>query len=238
MGIKIGCCGFPTSRQNYYHDFKLVEIQQTFYNLPKENTVIKWREQAPANFEFAIKAWQLITHEPQSPTYRRLKKKIPEAERDKYGNFKPTEEVFSAWAETVKIAQNLKASIVLFQCPASFTPSEENKRNMRQFFTQIPRENLTFVWEPRGKWNSEEIVKQCRELELIHCVDPFKAQPLYGDLIYLRLHGKTGYRYQYNLDDLEWLLSHYEKVNKPVYILFNNISMYEDALKLKQLLET
>jgi uncharacterized protein YecE (DUF72 family) len=237
MEIKIGCCGFPTNRQNYYYDFKLVEIQQTFYNLPKEDTAIKWRKESPPNFEFTIKAWQLITHEPRSPTYRRLKKKISEEERDKYGSFKPTEEVFSAWEKTLKIAQNLKTSIVVFQCPASFTPSEENKRNMRQFFCQIPRKNLTFVWEPRGKWDSKEILELCQELKLVHCVDPFKAQPLYGDLIYLRLHGKTGYRYQYNNGDLKWLLNQYERVNKPVYILFNNISMYEDALKLKRLLE-
>src|SRR3954469_21508206 len=33
----------------------------------------KWRALAPASFQFCLKAWQLITHTPASPTYRKLK---------------------------------------------------------------------------------------------------------------------------------------------------------------------
>jgi len=35
MKIKIGCCGFPTSKEKYYKDFKAVEIQKTFYQPPQ-----------------------------------------------------------------------------------------------------------------------------------------------------------------------------------------------------------
>jgi len=55
--IKTRCCGFAVSQQKYFQIFPLVEIQQTFYQLPRLETVLKWREAAPAGFEFTIKAW-------------------------------------------------------------------------------------------------------------------------------------------------------------------------------------
>jgi len=57
----IGCCGFQVSRQKYFKEFQLVEIQNTFYKLPWLETAVKWREQAPVDFEYTMKAWQGIT---------------------------------------------------------------------------------------------------------------------------------------------------------------------------------
>jgi len=31
--IKVGRCGYPVSRKKYYENFKVIEIQKTFYNL-------------------------------------------------------------------------------------------------------------------------------------------------------------------------------------------------------------
>ena len=38
MEIKVGCCGFPVSREKYYKNFDVVGIQQTFYQPPQEKT--------------------------------------------------------------------------------------------------------------------------------------------------------------------------------------------------------
>jgi len=95
--IKVGCCGFPIKRDTYYQEFPVVEIQQTFYRLPQITTGRRWREEAPPNFEFTMKAWQLITHNPSSPTYRRLRMDLSERNRKYYGFFKRTEEVDAAW---------------------------------------------------------------------------------------------------------------------------------------------
>jgi uncharacterized protein YecE (DUF72 family) len=54
----------------------VVEVQQTFYEPPADTTIRRWRARAPAAFEFTLKAWQLITHEPSSPTFRRLKRPL------------------------------------------------------------------------------------------------------------------------------------------------------------------
>jgi uncharacterized protein YecE (DUF72 family) len=236
MKIHIGCCGFRKARAEYYRHFEIVEIQETFYQLPQLRTAQHWREEAPEGFEFTLKAWQLITHHPSSPTYRRLKMEIPEENRDNYGFFRPTMEVFQAWEETKRIAQALRADIVVFQCPASFTPSDEHKDNMRAFFKEIDRGNLTFAWEPRGEWKGEEIESLCRELGLIHCVDPFNRLPVYGDFAYFRLHGIGGYRYQYTDADLSRLMEWCQQFNE-AYCFFNNVSMWESAWRFRQLVK-
>jgi uncharacterized protein YecE (DUF72 family) len=226
MDIRVGCCGFPKARKEYYKFFGVVEVQQTFYQPPALTTAEKWREEAPANFEFTLKAWQLITHERKSPTYRRLKLHWPADKLARCGSFKATEEVAWAWEETREIANALHAKYVVFQCPASFRPSAENKRNLDTFFRKVKRENFRFIWEPRGTWTPGEICDLCRELDLIHGVDPFKADPQWGQVRYFRLHGITGYRYRFSGEDLEKLQ---EKCQRMTYCLFNNVNMWADA---------
>jgi uncharacterized protein YecE (DUF72 family) len=235
MEIKVGCCGFPVSREKYYENFDVVEIQQTFYQPPEEKTVEKWRSEAPSHFEFTLKAWQLITHPPSSPTYRRLKFTIPEAKKKNYGFFKPTDEVFQAWEKTEKIVQILKAKIIVFQCPASFQPTPENKKNLEKFFKTIKRKDYVFVWELRGKWERKEISAICKKLDLLPCVDPFNNEPFPGKIGYFRLHGKTGYRYRYTDADLNELKAKAKGFDL-VYFMFNNIYMFEDALNYKQMI--
>ena len=223
----VGCCGFPVKRETYYAHFNTVEVQQTFYTPPREETARRWREEAPEGFRFAMKAWQLITHPPSSPTYRRLRRPL-EGERDAYGFFKPTDEVWSAWEETRTIARALGAAWIIFQCPARFTPTDEHVANLRAFFSRIEREGWRLGWEPRGSWPVDLVRDLCHELDLVHVVDPFKGLPVTSGLAYFRLHGKTGYRYQYTDEDLRELLGwcgHFDEA----WVMFNNVSMWNDA---------
>lgn len=231
--IQIGCCGFPVARQKYFDTFKVVELQQTFYQPPQLSTIQKWRKDAPPDFEYTLKAWQLITHEPSSPTYRKLKIKIPQLKKKNYGSFRPTDEVYAAWEKTKEIADTLHAKIIVFQCPASFEPTSENKNNLQRFFSSIKSDKYIFAWEPRGRWAEKEIKPICQELNLVHCVDPFKSKSTYGRIRYYRLHGRGGYRYKYTQEDLNILKGFLEeKIDS--YVMFNNVSMYEDALAFKK----
>jgi uncharacterized protein YecE (DUF72 family) len=192
MDVKIGCCGFPVARRRYFEQFSVVEIQQTFYQLPTLSTAYRWREEAPEGFEFTAKAWQLITHKPTSPTYRRLKKAIPEEKRKNYGSFKPTDEVFEAFEAAEQFYRSLGADKIIFQCPTSFGMTSEHMSNIIHFFKQIGGKDFTFIWEPRGNWDGEEIRKICDEAGLVHCVDPLQKAPLSGGIRYFRLHGCGG----------------------------------------------
>ncbi len=233
--MKVGCCGFSMAQAEYYKNFPLVEIQETFYKLPRLKTAQKWRQAAPQGFEFTMKAWQLITHEPASPTYRRLGKKIAPEKFSLYGSFRLTEEVREAWHHTADFARALGASRVVFQCPPSFHPSAENIRQMRSFFEWADRQTFQFVWEPRGPWPKEVTLRLCRDLQLVHGVDPFKDKALCGDLQYFRLHGIGGYGYRYSDGELRRLAEWAEE--KPSYVLFNNRWMKEDASRFMEILQ-
>ena len=243
MNIKIGCCGFSVAKARYYDHFDVVEMQQTFYQPPALKTAEKWRTEAPENFKFTLKAWQLITHEPSSPTYHRLRIDIPERKKKNYGSFRPTKEVLTAWQKTDEIATVLGTKIIIFQCPASFMPTDEHVDNLRKFFNSIDRKDYIFAWEPRGEWGEKDVKNLCADLNLVHCVDPFKREPAYtNDIIYFRLHGKGGARYRFTIDDLLWLNEKIvsrrgERPFAPTYVMFNNIYMFNDAIHFKEIIK-
>jgi uncharacterized protein YecE (DUF72 family) len=243
--VRVGCCGFPWALSRYARTFPVVEVQQTFYQPPLLKTLEKWRAQVPPEFEFTLKAWQVITHEASSPTYRRLREKLTDAQRREVGAFRMNDTVTSAWHRTLECAQALGSRVILFQCPARFSPTRENKANLRAFFREIieelstrqGREQFTCVWEPRGEWKPEDVAGLCEKLGLVHAVDPFQQQPIAAGLGYFRLHGRTGYRYRYTDGDLKRLLE-LARSRPACYVFFNNISMLEDARRFQRLSST
>jgi len=238
LELKVGCCGFPQARQIYYRTLPLVEVQRTFYQLPRVKTSHKWRQESPAHFEFTLKAWQLITHLPSSPTYRRLSHPIPDELKDAYGSFKPTPANFKAWKDTLEVARALEAEIVVFQSQPSFGPGPKNMAQMREFFSTIERDGLQMAWEPRGPWSPDEAGKLCRELDLLHAVDPFQNREKAGALIYWRLHGTGNFRHRYTDQELGKLVTILHKSKKKkAYVLFNNIYMWEDAQRFLEIWE-
>src|SRR5439155_1154068 len=75
--IRIGCSGWNYSSwkdvfyagrpvrlwlEHYAEHFDTVEVNNTFYRLPRPEAVARWVEQTPANFLFAVKASRYLTH--------------------------------------------------------------------------------------------------------------------------------------------------------------------------------
>jgi uncharacterized protein YecE (DUF72 family) len=234
--VQIGCCGFRSSRESYYPVLSAVEVQHTFYQPPQISTLKKWRKEAPADFEFTIKAWQLITHKATSPTYKRLKRQLTDQEKSESGSFNPTKIVKEAWETTLECAKALKAKAILFQCPASYRPLGENIENLVTFFKEIKREKLNLCWEPRGDWPPELVQDLCQDLQLWHVVDPFSQRTLTTQKCYFRLHGRGGWRYRYEDAELEELKAMLPKRGTS-YVFFNNIEMKKDALRFKEIVE-
>ncbi|GAB3326983.1 DUF72 domain-containing protein [Larkinella ripae] len=234
--VTIGTCGFPRPKTDYAQFLSGVEVQQTFYQPPRLSTLENWRRQLAPEFEFTLKAWQLITHEARSPTYKRLKQPLSEEDRQQAGSFKPSELVQQAWQLTLACANALAAKTVLFQCPASFKPTRENVANLERFFSGIDRQQLNLAWEPRGAWDRQLVKDLCQTLSLWHVVDPFTARTVTPDQCYFRLHGRQGWRYQYEEQELSDLLELLPESQRS-YVFFNNIHMFQDALLFKKLLE-
>jgi uncharacterized protein YecE (DUF72 family) len=187
-----------------------------------------------------MKVWQLVTHSAGSPTYRRLKRPLaPDAEP---GAFRDSAAVDEGWRRSVHCAEVLGATAMLFQCPASFTPTAENVDRMRRFFERIDRPRRRLLWEPRGaKWVAARAlaVSLCRDLDLVHVVDPFVTPPEPGHPVYWRLHGITGARHSYTDEELRQLQLMLGSVEAPgpAYVLFNNLPRIGDAKRFARLMD-
>ena len=222
--------------REYFERFPVVEVQQTFYEPPAERTMLRWRESAPPGFEFRLKAWQLITHEMTSSTYRRLKRPLSPEDRAGVGAFRDSPIVREGWRTTLRCAKVLQATAVLFQCPASFRPTEENVSRMRAFFHTTEREGLAFLWEPRGPWPEELLRELCRDLDLVHVVDPFVNETVTPERTYYRLHGIGGSRHVYTDAELRRIAELVRGRDDP-YVMFNNLPRDGDSERFLRLLE-
>lgn len=233
-GVRVGTCGFGLAQADYARYFSCVEVQHTFYQPPTLKTLERWRTLMPPEFEFVIKAWQLITHDARSPTYRRLKLQLSDMEKAEAGYFRDSAIVRRAWETTLASAEALGARTILFQCPASFTPTNEHVASLKKFFASIDRQGLNLGWEPRGEWDSAVVKSICDELSLWHVVDPFVNKTTTSNRCYFRLHGRGGWRYQYEDGELEELALLLPK-RRHCYVFFNNYKMIEDALRFCKL---
>jgi uncharacterized protein YecE (DUF72 family) len=232
--MRIGLCGWTINVAKYFELFDTLEVQQTFYEPPSRVTMDRWREQAPAGFVFTIKAWQVITHRSTSNTYRRLRSDI---NREEAGAFRVNETVMSAWQKTRECARILRAKAILFQCPASFRPTDENVENMRRFFGEIERmPGVDYLWEPRGAWPDDVLTGVCRELRLVHTVDPFLRDSVTPERTYWRLHGIGSHYRPYTDEELQSLAARVP--HDDTWVMFNNIPRVDDATRFRAALRT
>ena len=219
----------------YVQRFPLVEVQHTFYEPPPDALLARWRAEVPSAFEFTLKAWQVVTHESRSPTYRRLKQPLPEAHRGQVGGFRTTPPVLAGWQRTLECARVLRATAVLLQCPKSFTPTAPNVARLREFLTAVERPAARLLWEPRGPWPTSLVAELCAELGLVHVVDPMQAETVTPEQTYYRLHGTTGMRHVHTDEELRRLRDLVDGRPDP-YVLFNNLPRVGDAERFLALL--
>ncbi|MGQ9530272.1 MAG: DUF72 domain-containing protein [Candidatus Bathycorpusculaceae bacterium] len=210
--------------KKYFEAFSLVELNSTFYQYPRMETVKGWREKAPDGFEFTVKAHQDISH--------KEKMKISDASLQAFERMK-------------EICRVLNSRVLLIQTPGSFGP--ERLGDAEKFFKEVNREGLVLVWETRGEaWESGEVYGRLRrvleEVNVTHVTDPFRVLPAYvGEIAYFRLHGLGERMYYYQFSDVELrrlgeIVKSYGDDGREVYVLFNNLAMFDDAVRFKEYL--
>jgi uncharacterized protein YecE (DUF72 family) len=158
-----------------------VEINNTFYHMPRESVLISWAEQVPDDFVFALKAPQVITH------LKRLLNVVQE-----------TEYLFT----TLSVLEG-KLGPVLFQFPKSF---RANRPALHDFLGLIPG-GMPCAFEFRSpSWLDDEILGLLRQKGSSLCTADADENPA-NDIVstaswgYLRLR-----RSDYTDADLErWL---------------------------------
>ncbi|MBA7648607.1 hypothetical protein ES703_56395 [subsurface metagenome] len=199
--------GLPKSKwfEHYAQHFDTVEINNTFYHLPKETSLKRWHKQAPKNFLYAVKANRYITH------IKRLKDTSQELKRffDRIGLLKS------------------RLGPILYQLP----PSLHKDLDLLETFIKLLPKKVPAVFEFRhNSWFSEDAFKLLNKYNAGFCVHDLSGKEtprvVTADIIYVRFHGPTGkYEGDYSKSMLQswakWLKEH-TKEARSVYAYFNN----------------
>ena len=152
----------------YAEQFPSVEINNTFYRLPKENVLLDWASRVPDEFTFAIKASQRITH------YARLK---PESA--------------SAVDFLVKNLAALggKLGPILFQLPPNL---QKDFDRLRVFLDTLPLDKRITIEFRHESWFGDDVFDVLRARDIAMCIteQPEFASPLVATASwgYTRLH--------------------------------------------------
>jgi uncharacterized protein YecE (DUF72 family) len=106
---------------------------------------------------------------------------------------------------------------------------------MRAFLGTVNRPAAQLMWEPRGEWPDPLIEELCRDLRLIHVVDPMQRDTVTPDQTYFRLHGTSGSRHVHTNDELRRLRDLVDG-RESAYVLFNNLPRVGDAERFLDML--
>jgi uncharacterized protein YecE (DUF72 family) len=219
--------GLPQRKwlEYYCKFFDTVELNVTFYRLPKNEAFSGWYTRTPSKFKFALKGSRFITH------IKRLK-----------DSDEPLKLLFSRIALLKE-----KAEVLLWQLPPRFKADKERLSTFASSLKKFSgiRHTLEFRDE---SWICSDVSDILSENNIAFCMadwPPFNNDlPLTADFVYVRRHGASGrYSSCYSKKELQndarrirsWI-----KEKKDVYIYFNNDAFgyaVENAMTLKELMK-
>jgi uncharacterized protein YecE (DUF72 family) len=129
----------------YGERFLSVEINNTFYRMPKPSVLEAWAAEVPPEFKFVLKASQRITH------HQRLK------------------DADDSVAYLLKVAVALKEQLgpLLFQLPPFL---KKDLPRLRDFLGLLPRERRAAFEFRHQSWFDEEIFSLLREHQAVLCI--------------------------------------------------------------------
>jgi uncharacterized protein YecE (DUF72 family) len=202
----------------YAERFDTVEINATFYRLPTEQAVRRWRDAVPSGFSFAVKGSRLITHA------RRLQH---------------AEAAVARFVERLSLLGE-RLGCILWQLPPGFVPDVDV---LDRFLGSLPIDARQAVeFRKAGAPDPAILAVLADHAASYVCTSPREAPeecPITSDLVYLRFHGLSGgYAHSYTETELRpWarLLRASRDRGCSALVYFNNDAEAhapEDATKL------
>lgn len=217
----------------YAQKFNTVEINSSFYHIPRQKTIKNWLLQTPKNFIFSFKMSRFVTH---------------------FGKLDPKVASFKLFFEALKPVLNEKIKhLILIQLPSSF---KLNLEKLKTFINSLPKDFL-YAFEFRHQsWFCQEVYQifKKKNIAVVLSDSPIKNNNFQNRLwpyvevetanfFYIRFHGsKRLFASSYSNQELEFyakLIKQKIKKNMRVFCYFNNDAegyAIENALKLKNLL--
>jgi uncharacterized protein YecE (DUF72 family) len=223
MELFIGCSGYyynhwkglfypedlPKKQWLIYYSryFNTVELNNSFYMMPRESSFKNWYDITPANFVFSVKGYRFFTH--------RKKLVIDDS-------FKELLNTFQNLAGILKE----KAGPVLWQFPRNFAADNDKLEN----FCRLLSRDFQHVFEFRNEsWFSNDIYEILDHYDFSLCIVSSPASQPYifqntSKVAYIRFHGEGSW-YNDNYSN-ESLISWKEKLSsikaEKLYAYFNN----------------
>jgi uncharacterized protein YecE (DUF72 family) len=221
--VRIGCSGWnydhwrngvfypprlPPSRwlEYYAQRFDTVEVNATFYRLPRESAVANWVASTPADVLFAVKMSRYVTH------VKRLRD-LP-ASLDLF------------YARIAPLVASPKLGPVLWQLPPTF---RRDDARLGEALAQLPAGRHAFEFRHES-WFTDEVYELLRGHGAALVIGdsprfPFQTNELITDWTFIRFHhGRRGRGGNYSQRELaEWA----ERIETwreraDVYAYFNN----------------
>ena len=221
--VRIGCSGWNYSHWRngvfypprlparewlsyYASHFDTVEVNATFYRLPRREVVANWVRGSPPEFLFAVKSSRYLTH------VKRLTDLDQGVERF-YERIEP-------------LVRSPKLGPVLWQLPATFRRDDERLAGALE---RLPPGRHCFEFRHES-WFAPEVNELLRRhaVALVigdHPDRPFQTHELTADWTFVRFHrGTRGYRGNYSERELEEWAQRIEgwRDRVDVYAYFNN----------------
>ncbi|HMG93852.1 MAG TPA: DUF72 domain-containing protein [Chryseolinea sp.] len=182
--IRVGCSGFyyPNWRNQFYPHglsqkdwlsyysliFPTVELNGTFYRIPKSSDLKRYFQVTPDDFTFSVKMSRYITH------VQRL----------------TSRESITDFQTLLKDNLQNKLQYFLFQFPASFHYSEEN---LDRIVTHVPNSPNNVVEFRHQSWWNDDVRKILTQSAITFVNVDYPGLDSYAintsPLFYLRLHG-------------------------------------------------
>ena len=206
----------------YARTFQTVEINSSFYRLPKRETFESWRARTPQGFIFAVKGSRYITH------------------------VKKLKDVGEALKKLLESADGLgeKLGPILFQFPANW---HANLERLAGFIQMLPS-GYRYAFEFRHEsWFNEGTYTLLRSRETALCIADSPQWPIAYEVTapftFIRLHGgRVLYASEYSEPELSrWaeITAGFLSRQLDVFVYFNNDAFgyaVKNALQLKHIL--
>ena len=152
----------------YSDHFNSVEVNSTFYRIPRKTSVANWRNQTPESFMFSVKIPQSISHSSKL-------------------NYDP--EKLDAFLDHITPFQD-KLGPLLLQLPPRLTPDHSDQLDI--LLTQLEGNKLAVEFRHKD-WFKEEIYQTLRDhnAALVYVEHPWQptAEVETSDFSYIRLEG-------------------------------------------------
>jgi uncharacterized protein YecE (DUF72 family) len=198
--------------QFYASQFRLVEVDSTYYAMPNEATARLWVERTGADFTFDLKTFRLFTMHPTPLVSlpKDIREALPKYTAEKkniYQKDLPPEVINELWSRFERALLPLdsagKLGTVLFQFPPWYLPGDEQRDYILTCKQKLPQYRIAVEFR-HNSWvnekNKERTITFLRDNNLPYvCVDEpqgFKSSvpaitQATSDIALVRFHGRN-----------------------------------------------